>query len=112
MQTDHLQRVRENLRNRGHESTVIADVDTERVGDIKQTLLQEGAGTVRNHTITFHLSETQTTVTGSTFHRLPGQNLCRSTGTGVDLVVDHVAQTLIVRWSQEHLRNQLALTSA
>lgn len=79
------------LSNRTHQTTNIAHVDGVCVRDGKETFLEEGCGTVGNHTITFHLSETETTIPGTTFDRLAGENLEGSTGTSVDLVVDHMA---------------------
>ena len=79
-----------------------------RVRNFKQTLLQEGRCTVSNHTIALHLSETQTTVTRTTFDGLSGEDLKRSTCTSVDLVVDHMPQTLVVSWTQENLCSELS----
>jgi hypothetical protein len=62
---------------------------------------------MRDHAITFHFSETETTISGPTFDRLPCQDLNWSPGSGMDLVVDHVAETLIVRRAQEDLSNKL-----
>ena len=90
-----------------HETANLADVHAESVRNVEETLLEEGGGTVRDHAITFHLSETETTVTSTTFDRLTGQDLKRATGTGVDLVVDHVAETLVVGWAEEDLGGEL-----
>src|SRR5688572_6714575 len=60
-----------------------------------------------NHTITFHFSETQTTISGTTFYGLPGHDLNRTAGSGVNLVVHHVTETLVVCWSEKHLRTEL-----
>lgn len=46
-----------NLRNRRHQSANLANVHAERVGNLKETLLQEGRRSVRNHTITLHFSD-------------------------------------------------------
>lgn len=47
-----------NLRDGCHKPTNLANMDPEGIGDFEQTLLQEGRGTMGNHTITFHFSET------------------------------------------------------
>jgi hypothetical protein len=47
-----------------------------------------------NKATDLHLSESQTTVSRTTLDRLTGQDLNRSSGSGVDLVVDHMFQTL------------------
>jgi hypothetical protein len=62
---------------------------------------------VRDHAIALHLSETQTTVAGTTFDGLTGKDLQGTAGTGVDFVVDHVAETLVVGWSEEDLGGEL-----
>jgi hypothetical protein len=65
-----LARSEKNLRNGSHQTANLANVDTESIRNVKQSLLQESRGTVSDHTIALHLSETQTTITCSTFHRL------------------------------------------
>ena len=60
-----------------------------------------------NHTITFHFTEPETTISGTTLDWLSGHDLDRPTGAGMDLVVHHVPQTLVVGWPEEHLGFQL-----
>ena len=43
----------------------------------------------------------------STFHWLSCENLHRASSSGVNLIVHHVLEPLIVGWSKEHLRVQL-----
>src|SRR6478735_5512733 len=99
---------RGNLRNWCHESTNLADVDTESIRHLKQTLLQESSGTVSDHTITFHFSESETTITSTTLDRLSGHDLNWTTSTSVNLVVHHVTKTLVVGRSEEHLSTELS----
>lgn len=73
--------------NRCHQAANLADVNSESIADIKKTLLQEGRRSVRNHTVTFHFSETQTSISSTTFDRLTGEDLQRSSGSSVNLVV-------------------------
>lgn len=96
-----------NLHNRRHQPANLADVHPERVGHVQQSLLEEGTRAVRDHAIALHLSEAETTVAGTTFYRLAGQDLGGATGAGVDLVVDHVAETLVVGWAEEDLGGHL-----
>ena len=49
-----------------------------RVGCLKQPLLQELGGTVSNLTITFHLTESQTTITDGNTH---GEHECEKEET-------------------------------
>lgn len=44
---------------------------------------------------------------GSPLHWLPVEDLDRAAGSRVDLIVHHVLQTLIIRWTDEDLRGQL-----
>lgn len=78
------------------------------ITSLEQTLLQECRHTVRYHAITLHLSETETTVSTTTFHRLTSEDLHWATSTRVDLVVDHVLETLVVRRAEVDLRLELA----
>jgi hypothetical protein len=78
-------------------------VDSEGIRNFKQTLLEEGGCSVGNHTITFHFSESQTTISGTTFDGLSSHDLNGTTSSGVDLVVHHVTESLVVRWSEEYL---------
>lgn len=95
------------IRNRAHQPTDIAHMDPVRIRDFKQTLLEESRRTVRNHTIALHLSETETAVTRTTLDRLSGEDLGRSTCACVNLVIDHMPQTLVVCWTQEDLGSHL-----
>jgi len=49
------------------EATGFTDVHLIGIRDIKQSLLEETRSSVRDHAVTFHLSETKSTVTTSTF---------------------------------------------
>ena len=51
----------------------------------------------------FHFSKSEATVPGTTLAGLPNEDLKRSSGPAVDLVVDHVLQTLVVGRAQEDL---------
>lgn len=96
-----------NVRDGGHESADFADVNPESIRDLKETLLEERGGSVSNHAITLHLSESETTISRTTFDGLPRHDLHRPTGASVDLVVHHVAQTLVVCRPKEDLGAQL-----
>lgn len=89
-------------------------MDTITVGDIKNSLLQELAGTVGDHTITFHFSEAKTSssrttckvleelfVFGHTFYRLSCQDLHLTPLSGEDLIVYKMLQTLVECRPQE-----------
>lgn len=53
------------------------------------------------HAVTLHFTESETTISGSTFCGLPGQNLNWSSASRVHLVVDHVLQSLVEGGCQE-----------
>ena len=58
-------------------------------------------------TISLHLSESETTISSSTLHGLACQNLHRASASGVDFIVYHVFEALIVGWVQEDVGFQL-----
>lgn len=79
------------------------------VRDIEQALFKETSGTVRDHTITLHLSESEATVTCSTLSGLSRENLGRSTTSRVDLIAHHMLQALIIgRVQEDHHFHALA----
>lgn len=80
-----------------------ADVDGVVIRDIKQSLFQEASTSVRDHAITFHFSETKSTIARSTFSRLSGQDLSWSSATSVDLISDHMLQSLVIGGTKEDL---------
>lgn len=82
----------------GNQSTEIANMNSIGIGDLKKTFAQKLSSSMRNLTITLHLTETKTTITSTTlknavkncsnktlnyftFHRLPNENLNRSTSS-------------------------------
>mmetsp|Transcript_59656 Transcript_59656/g.129706 ORF Transcript_59656/g.129706 Transcript_59656/m.129706 type:complete len:456 (-) Transcript_59656:728-2095(-) len=69
---------------------------------VEQALLEELCGTVGDHAVTLHLSEPQTTVSPTTLEGLPGQDLHFAAGARVDLVVDHMLESLVVRRAEEN----------
>lgn len=88
----------------GNQSAEIADVHAIRIGYLEQALTQELGSTVRYLTITLHLTETKSTVAGSALHGLSHENLNGTASSRMDFVVHHVLETLIICWSQKHLR--------
>jgi hypothetical protein len=83
-------------------------MDSKRIADIEQPLLQETRRPMSNHAITFHLPETKATISRTTLHRLASQDLRWAAGASVDLVVNHMAQTLVVSRAEEDLGYELA----
>jgi len=83
------------------ESTSVAYVDTVAVGHVEEALLQEAGSAVRNHAVTFHLSETKTTISGSTFSGLSSENLSGASAARMDLITHHMLQALIVGGVEE-----------
>lgn len=53
--------------------------------------------------ISLHLTKAQTTFAGSTFNRLPRQDLDRPPPSRMDLVIHHMFEALIVGGVQEDL---------
>jgi len=62
---------------------------------------------VGDHAVTLHLTETQATVTRTTLHRLPRQDLHWSTCPSMDLIINHVLETLVVGGPDEDLSLEL-----
>mmetsp|Transcript_14281 Transcript_14281/g.27527 ORF Transcript_14281/g.27527 Transcript_14281/m.27527 type:complete len:216 (+) Transcript_14281:230-877(+) len=59
-------------------------------------------GSVSNHAVSFHFSETETSLSRPSFLRLPREELYQASGPGVDLVANHMLQPLVVRWPKEN----------
>ena len=55
-----------------------ADVLLYCIGFVKETLFESHCGTVTDHHITFHFTETKTSFTGTSFGRLTGKDLDRT----------------------------------
>ena len=87
----------------GDQTALLAHVNSVRVRLVHETFLKERRGTVTHDTIAFHLTETQTTISGSTLHRLTRENLHRTATARVNLVINHVLQALVIRRTDENL---------
>lgn len=94
------------------ETALLADVDTIAIRNIEETFLQESGRTMRYHAITFHLSKSQTTITSSSLSRLTSEDLSWTTASGVNLVTDHMLQSLIVGGVEEDHDLQLLASEA
>ena len=57
------------------QTALAAHMHSVAVTHVEEALLQETTGAVTDHTVTLHLTETQTTIAGTTLGWLPGQNL-------------------------------------
>jgi len=62
---------------------------------------------VADDAVALHLAKAQAAVACAALHRLPRQDLDWAAAPGVDFVVHHMLQPLVVRWAQEDLRLQL-----
>lgn len=71
------------------------------VGHIEEALFEEASRSVRDHTVTFHLAKTETTIARTTFSRLTGEDLCGSSASRVNLVSHHMLQSLIEGRAEE-----------
>lgn len=72
------------------------------VGYVEEALLQEARRAMRNHTVTFHLAETETAVTSTTLSWLARQDLRRAAASRMDLIADHMLQALVIGWIEEY----------
>ena len=87
----------------GDQAAHVAHVHSVGVAHFEEAFSQELRGTVRNLTIALHLTEAQTSVARSSLHRLPVEDLDGTAGTRVNLVVDHVLESLVVSGTKEDL---------
>lgn len=85
--------------------TVLANIHIVRIRADHQPLKQKLRRTIRNQTISLHLSQTQTTIPCSSLGRLACQNCARTTSAAVHLVLHHVLQSLIVDWAEEGVKD-------
>ena len=60
------------------QTTCLTDVHLVAIRDIEKPLFQESSSTVGNHAVTLHLSESESSVTTSTFSWLSCQDLGRT----------------------------------
>ena len=104
-------RVLAQVRDRG-QAAQIAYVQAVGVACIVHAFLEEVGHAVRDHTVALHLTETKTTIAAAALDRLAREDLHRTTCTAVDLVINHVLQALVIRWTKIHLRLQLAASVA
>lgn len=95
-----------------HETALLTDMDTIVVTDIKEALLQETCSTMRDHAIAFHLTKSQSSVPGPTLSWLSGEYLSGTTASGMNLVLNHVLEPLIVSRPEEDHDFQLLSTEA
>jgi hypothetical protein len=77
-------------------------MDSVLVRNIHGSFFQEASSTMRDHAISFHLSESETTITRSTLSWLSCQDLGWTSASRVHLVSDHMLKSLIVGWTQEN----------
>ena len=83
------------------QTTEFTNVQLVAVRDIEKPFFQETSGTVWNHAVSFHFSETKTSITPSSFRRLSSQNLSWSSTPWMDFVLHHVLQPLVVSRTKE-----------
>lgn len=76
-------------------------MDSILVRNVHGSLLEEPGGAVRDHAVTLHLSESKTSISGSTLGWLSGQDLSGASSSGMHLVSDHMLESLIVSGVEE-----------
>ena len=60
------------------QATGVANMHSVAIRDVKEALFEEPGGAVADHAVTLHLTESETTVARTTFRRLAGQDLRRT----------------------------------
>ena len=73
------------------------------VAHVKEPFFQEPSGAMRDHAVTLHLTETETSIARAAFSRLASEDLSGSPSSGMDLVLHHVLEPLIVSRPEEDL---------
>ncbi|MPN17715.1 hypothetical protein SDC9_165070 [bioreactor metagenome] len=74
---------------------VTADVLLRAVGLVEKTVLDHHGSAVADQTVTLHLTESETSLPGTSLGGLTGQDLHGAAGTDVHLAADHVVQLLV-----------------
>ena len=97
---------------RADESTEVTDVHPVGIGGREEPLMEELSGAVSDLAVSLHLPKPESPVARPALHGLSGEDLHGTTRAGVDLVVHHVSQSLVVGRPQEHLRVELAAGEA
>ncbi|GIX64653.1 uncharacterized protein BcabD6B2_40880 [Babesia caballi] len=85
------------------EPAPVADVHPEGVALVEEPLLEHLGRAVRDHAVALHLAEAQPAVPGAPLGGLPRQHRHRPPGAGVDLVLHHVLEPLVVGGPDEDL---------
>ena len=82
------------------ETALLADVDPVQVRYIEETFLEESGSPVRNHAVTLHLTEADSTHLLPTLDWLLRQHVDHALRSGLTLVRHHVAKSLVVNESE------------
>lgn len=83
------------------EAADVTDMDSILVRNVHGSLLEESSSTVRDHAVTLHFSKSKTSISGSTFGWLSGQDLCGASSSGMHFVSDHMLESLVVSGVEE-----------
>ena len=73
------------------------------VTDVEKAFFEEPGCSMRDHAVTLHFAESETTVTPTALCRLSSQDLSGSTATRMHFVLDHMLQALVIgRPKEDH----------
>jgi hypothetical protein len=95
-----------------HKATLLTNVNAIVVADIEQALFQETSSTMRDHAVTLHFSEPQATITRPSLGRLSSEYLSRPSSSRMNLVLNHVLESLIVSRTEKDHDFQFLATKA
>lgn len=84
------------------ESAPRAHVDPEQVWHQEQSFTKEVTNSMRDYTVSFHLSKTKSTCPASAMSRLPSDCDYRPTWTSIHFVIDKMPQSLVVDRTNEY----------
>jgi hypothetical protein len=85
------------------EPAKLANVDSVAIADIEESLFQEPGCSMRDHAVALHFSKAQASISRSSFCGLASENLGWSSASSMDLVLNHVLESLVVSGSKEDL---------
>ena len=77
-------------------------MDPESIRNQTKSFPQEVTDTMRNDTISLHLTEPQASRSASTMCRLSRNGHNRTSWPGVHFIIDQMSESLIVNWSNEN----------
>jgi len=87
-------------------TAITANVCRVIIGRIHETIMKEERNTVSKERVTLHFTETDTTMNLTTLDRLASDRVDRTSSTSLELILDHVTQTLVEHDTNEDISHK------